>query len=70
MAGKCKWCGKPARNKYCYRHYSLGRVLDDVREQLVIIRRMRSGLIEGDLAIIHKNLEATEALVQDELGRS
>lgn len=70
MAGKCRWCGKGARHKYCYRHLPMGRMLDDIDQQVVIVRKMQDGTLPVSLNAIRDNLLATKQLILDELGRA
>lgn len=70
MAGKCRWCGASSRNKYCYRHIAMGRVLDDVNQQIDIVAKMMDGKLPVSLSAIKGNLQATKQLALDELGRS
>lgn len=68
MAGNnCKWCNRPSKRKYCYRHIQLGRVLDDINEQIIIIDKMRPS---KNLRTVRANLVATRLSICDELERS
>lgn len=71
MAGNtCKWCGRPSIRKYCYRHIQLGRVLDDIDDNIRKIDTILSERPSKDLRTVRANLVASRVAVTDELERT